>query len=100
MIQLVRTKCSLCVSFALHVSYTLYIDRIVLYCHKKKKKIEIITYCATREKSNKQRRIRKRRNVMAGNVNQRAHNNNLYTNLHLDITNKMLKKRNENNLRD
>lgn len=35
---------------------------------------------------------------MAGNVNQRAHNNNLYTNLHLDITNKMLKKRNENNL--
>lgn len=29
---------------------------------------------------------------MAGNVNQRAHNNNLYTNLHLDITNKMLKK--------
>lgn len=37
---------------------------------------------------------------MAGNVNQRAHNNNLYTNLHLDITNKMLKKRNENNLRD
>lgn len=30
---------------------------------------------------------------MAGNVNQRAHNNNLYTNLHLDITNKMLKKK-------
>lgn len=30
---------------------------------------------------------------MAGNVNQRAHNNNLYMNLHLDITNKMLKKK-------